>query len=98
MRWLPIVLCGPALAAVPPGGNEEFFEKKIRPIFATRCFACHTSSKLGGLRLDSRAAILQGGNSGPAIIPGDPDGSLVIQAVSQQHERFKMPPSGPLEA
>ena len=97
MRWFALVLCGSAFAGVPANQGEEFFEKKIRPILANKCFACHTNSKLGGLRLDSRESILQGGKSGAAIVPGDPDGSLLIQAVSRQHERLKMPPTGPLD-
>src|SRR5882672_9332041 len=97
MRWLAVVLCGCAFAGVPPNEKAEFFEKKIRPILTTKCFACHTNSKLGGLRLDSRESILQGGKSGAAIVPGDPDSSLLIQAVSRQHERLKMPPTGPLD-
>lgn len=97
MRWLTILLCWSAFAGATANEGEEFFEKKIRPVLANRCFACHTQSKLGGLRLDSREAILEGGKSGPAIVPGDPDGSLLIQAVSRRHERLKMPPSGPLE-
>src|SRR5438552_3721806 len=97
MLWLALVLCWPLLAASPPGQGDEFFEKTIRPILANKCFACHTNSKLGGLRLDSRESILQGGKSGGAIVPGDPDGSLLIQAVSRRHERLKMPPAGPLD-
>jgi hypothetical protein len=97
MRWLAVVLCGSAFAGVPPNEKAEFFEKKIRPILATKCFACHTNSKLGGLRLDSRESILQGGKTGAAIVPGEPENSLLIQAVSRQHERLKMPPSGPLD-
>jgi hypothetical protein len=75
---------------------EEFFEKRVRPIFAAKCFSCHTASKLGGLRLDSREAILTGGKSGPAVLPGKPEESLLILAVARQHERLKMPPSDPL--
>jgi hypothetical protein len=51
---------------------------------------------MGGLQLDSLEHILKGGNSGPAVIPGDPDNSLLIRAVSYRHERFKMPPQGKL--
>src|SRR6266446_3294880 len=97
MRWLAVVLCGCAFAGVATNEKAEFFEKKIRPILTTKCFACHTNSKLGGLRLDSRESILQGGKTGAAIVPGEPENSLLIQAVSRQHERLKMPPSGPLD-
>ena len=74
----------------------EFFETRIRPLLSKNCFACHTASRLGGLQLDSRDAILKGGQSGPAIVPGDPEHSLLIQAVSYSHERLKMPPPGKL--
>lgn len=95
-RWLAILVSAFAFAGPPPAGNAEFFEKKIRPILAGKCFACHTSSRLGGLRLDSRESMLEGGKRGPAIVPGDPEKSLLIDAVSRTHE-LKMPPSGPLE-
>ena len=99
MRVAAILIClcfGPAgLAAAD--SQAEFFESKVRPLLAGNCYACHTDSESGGLRLDSRESILQGGNSGPAIAPGDPEGSLLIQAVSHRHERLKMPPPGKLE-
>jgi len=73
-------------------GSEELFESRIRPLLIEKCFVCHTGSRLGGLQLDSRANLLKGGNSGPAIIPGNSAQSLLIQAVSHTHERLKMPP------
>ena len=71
---------------------EDHFESKVRPVLVTNCYACHTKARKGGLRLDSREAILKGGNSGPAIEVGNPKNSLLIQAVSRTHERLKMPP------
>ena len=53
--------------------RADFFETKIRPVLANNCYSCHTSSQLGGLRLDSRDAMLKGGKSGPALVPGDPE-------------------------
>ena len=50
----------------------------MRPVLAANCYDCHTEDSLGGLRLDSREAMLKGGKSGPAIVPGDPDKSLLI--------------------
>src|SRR3954467_12461952 len=76
-------------------GSSEFFELKVRPVLAKNCYACHTASHMGGLDVSSREALLKGGNSGPAIHPGDPQASLLIQAVRKEHERFKMPPTGP---
>ncbi|MBM3726575.1 MAG: DUF1553 domain-containing protein [Acidobacteria bacterium] len=80
----------------PSGVSAEFFEAKIRPLLVSKCFACHTDAKLGGLRLDSREAMVAGGKSGPAIAAGKPDESLLLKAVSRRHERLKMPPSDPL--
>jgi mono/diheme cytochrome c family protein len=78
------------------GDANELFETRVRPVLANNCFACHTTSRLGGLQLDSREHILKGGNSGPAIVPGDADQSLLIQAIRQTHARLKMPPTGKL--
>jgi Protein of unknown function (DUF1553)/Protein of unknown function (DUF1549)/Planctomycete cytochrome C len=76
---------------------EQFFESKVRPILANNCYTCHTGAQSGGLRLDSREAILKGGKSGPAVIPGSPEQSLLIQATSYTHARIKMPPGDRLE-
>ena len=93
MRMLRVFLPGLLLAARSPGETTDFFETKVRPLLASKCFACHTDAKLGGLRLDSRESAVRGGKSGPAIVPGNADDSLMIQAVSRKHERLKMPPS-----
>lgn len=84
---------GTAFAADAPA---DFFEMRVRPVLAKNCYSCHTNSALGGLRLDSREAMVQGGKSGPAIVPGDAAQSLLVQAVSQTHERLKMPPAAKL--
>jgi hypothetical protein len=76
---------------------EDFFETRVRPVLAKNCFACHTNSQLGGLRVDSHDALLKGGKSGPALISGNSGGSLLIQAVRQTHPRLKMPPQGRLQ-
>ena len=80
-------------------GDQEaaLFTSKIQPLLAHNCFACHTNSRLGGLRLDSRESLLAGGKSGPAIQVKNPDESLLIQAVSHTHPRLKMPPTGKLK-
>ena len=86
-----------AFAALALGAQpNELFESRIRPLFANNCFSCHTKSRLGGLEISSRAALIHGGNSGPAIVPGSPDQSLLVQALRQTHERLKMPPAGKL--
>lgn len=77
----------------------SFFETRIRPVFIEHCYECHSQEAKqtkGGLQLDHRAAVLRGGDSGPAIVPGQPDQSLVIQAV--RHESLEMPPQGKLPA
>src|SRR5436853_446792 len=81
----------PAVAADPSAA--EFFEKEVRPLLIERCQTCHGDQKQkGGLKLTSRAAILQGGESGPAAVPGKPDDSLLVKAVRQAGE-LKMPPT-----
>jgi len=92
-----ILLCSPAFADELKPDPREFFTKRVQPIFANKCWACHTDSKLGGLQLDSLENVLKGGKSGPAIVPGDPDRSLLVKAITHTHERLKMPPPGKLE-
>ncbi|HYE72823.1 MAG TPA: c-type cytochrome domain-containing protein, partial [Blastocatellia bacterium] len=81
-------------AAFSVDAKEEFFEARIRPLLATHCYDCHTDAAKGGLRVDSREALLKGGNRGPAIVVGDPDASLLIKAVSHTDEKLKMPKGG----
>ncbi|MFN7923676.1 MAG: PSD1 and planctomycete cytochrome C domain-containing protein [Bryobacteraceae bacterium] len=86
-----------AIAAALPGADPaEFFETRVRPVLATNCYSCHAATKLGGLEVTSREALLNGGKSGPAIVPGKPAESLLLQAISYSHTRLKMPPSGRL--
>jgi len=92
---LLIAILGFAAWPVLSQNKDDFFETKVRPILATECFACHTDSQMGGLRLDSREAMLNGGKSGPAIVPGDPDKSLIIAALRQTGS-LKMPKGGKL--
>ena len=77
-----------ATAAQPP---TDFFETRVRPVLAGNCYACHARLQSGGLRVDSREALLEGGESGPAIVPGDPDGSLLVRAVRHEIEGREMP-------
>ena len=92
---LGLALLGVAAWPVLSQNKDDFFETRIRPILATECFSCHTDSQLGGLRLDSREAMLRGGKSGPAIVPGDPEKSLIMTAV-RQAGALKMPKGGKL--
>ena len=92
------------LAPAPARADDEFFEKKIRPLLADHCVTCHgtppaaggTKSLGGGLKLTTRAAMLAGGDTGPALVPGKPDASLLITAVRYAAEDLKMPPKGKL--
>lgn len=78
----------------------DFFEAKIRPVLIKHCYECHSAkaaaakSLKGGLVVDTRAGLRTGGESGPAIVPGKPDESLLIDAL--RHESFKMPPKSRL--
>lgn len=79
--------------------HVDFFERRIRPILAVHCFECHRAGakKLGGnLLLDSRAGIMQGGETGPVITPGDPEASLLIHAVRHTDPQLTMPPDDKL--
>jgi len=81
---------------VPPVSAEmaTFFEAKVRPVLIEKCASCHGAEKQsGGLRVDSRAAMMEGGDLGPAVVPGDPDKSPLIQAIRHQGDN-KMPPKG----
>ncbi|HWC89940.1 MAG TPA: DUF1549 domain-containing protein, partial [Pirellulales bacterium] len=95
---LPLAAVEAATPAAKPQtarADEIFFEKEVRPLLAERCFKCHGEQKQSGdLRLDSRAAILAGGSSGPAIVPGKPAESLLVEAI--RYESLEMPPKGKL--
>ena len=76
--------------------HVEFFEKKVRPLLAARCHECHGSDKSeGNLRLDSRAGVLAGGDTGPAVEPGKPQESLLVDAV-RYGDTYQMPPKSQL--
>src|SRR4051812_728469 len=95
-----------ALGSDPPRANDaatlgaeeqQFFEKQVRPLFIKRCYQCHSSEAKvlkGGLHLDSRSGWMQGGDSGPAVVPGAPDKSLLIEAI--RYQSLEMPPRGKL--
>jgi hypothetical protein len=88
----------PEPQSVPQAEAVEFFEKHVRPVLAERCLKCHGPEKRkGGLRLDSREAILLGGDNGPAAIAGKADDSLLIDAV-KYGETVQMPPKSRLPA
>src|SRR3954467_15123458 len=80
-----LIFASTAFAQSPPAtADTTFFEQKIRPLLVEQCYSCHSTSAKkvkGGLLLDSREAILKGGDPGPAAIAGEPDKSLLLQAV-----------------
>ncbi len=98
---LVLLAVNPALGGVPQAApaadpdGVEFFEKRIRPVLVERCYSCHAEGAKaikGGLRLDTRELTLKGGDSGAAVVPGDPDKSLLIRAVRFTDEELQMPP------
>jgi hypothetical protein len=94
-------LCWPSaalLAASPEFSPKqvEFFEAKVRPVLAGTCQKCHGGANhKGGLRLDSRESALKGGDSGAAVVPGNPSASPMIDAVN--YRGLEMPPTGKLK-
>jgi cytochrome c553 len=81
----------------PDAKSIEFFEKQIRPLLVARCVSCHgPTQQSSSLRVDSREALVKGGNRGPAIVPGDASLSLLAKAI--RHEGIKMPVGGKLAA
>ncbi|MGQ0635952.1 MAG: PSD1 and planctomycete cytochrome C domain-containing protein [Planctomycetaceae bacterium] len=106
--WISIALCFcggvSELLAVPPETDADgvkFFEKQIRPILVEHCYRCHSqqAEKLKGeLLLDTREGLRKGGSSGPAIVAGDPDASLLVTAIRHTDNELKMPPNKKLSA
>jgi len=106
MRHLPfvsiavtlLVVSGTALHAQPAAASSDFFELKVRPVLVNNCYACHAASAMSGLRVDTRDGMLKGGTRGTALVPGDPDNSLLIKAIRQTDGTLKMPMGGKLAA
>jgi mono/diheme cytochrome c family protein len=103
-RWAGLWLVLPLLLAALPGRPDTltpegtaFFESKVRPLLIAQCYSCHGDKAVqGGLRLDSRDAVLKGGEHGAALIAGKPEQSLLIRAVQYTDKSLKMPPKGRL--
>ncbi|MFO0889916.1 MAG: c-type cytochrome domain-containing protein [Isosphaeraceae bacterium] len=107
MRVLPSIVlsvccllhASPARAAGDDATATAFFESKIRPVLVEQCYNCHsgkTGKPKGGLRLDSREAVLKGGRTGPALVPGKPEESLILKALSHEGDVAEMPPDAKL--
>ena len=85
-----------AAPAVADAAGVEFFEKRVRPILSARCQGCHGPAKQkGGLRLDARETAIAGGATGPAVVPGNPSESLLVDAINYG-ENYQMPPKSKL--
>ena len=88
----------PAVSTAEPTPEQiEFFENRIRPVLVERCYECHNSSDTseGGLALDHRAALYKGGESGPAIVAGQPTQSRLLKAIRHEISGQEMPEDGP---
>src|ERR1700688_1736126 len=94
--FLSLALVTLATASVASAQNTsakspDFFEEKIRPVLIKNCYSCHTTSAMGGLRLDSEDAMKTGGKRGAAVVPGKPDDSVLLHAIQQTDPLLKMP-------
>ncbi len=89
-----------AAATVSASAQDfTFFESNIRPVLANKCYGCHSSTMaapMGGLRLDTKAGMLAGGIRGHAVVPGEPENSLLLEALRYTNHEIQMPPSGKL--
>ncbi len=99
--FVAVGLFATILAPMPANADDPdgiaFFEQKIRPVLVKECYSCHSSEAKrikGGLRLDSRAGLLKGGDSGPAVVPGKPDESRLLDAL--RYDGIEMPPRAKL--
>ena len=72
--------------------RQDFFESRVRPVLSTHCFECHGHKAKGGLKLDSREATLAGSDSGPALVSGKPNESLLLKAVRHIDPDLSTPP------
>jgi Protein of unknown function (DUF1553)/Protein of unknown function (DUF1549)/Planctomycete cytochrome C len=92
-----LVIAASSLQSTGLAADLAFFENKIRPLLADQCYSCHSvkaEKTKGGLHVDSLEALLKGGDSGPALIPGDAGKSLLIKAVRYGDPDLQMPPKG----
>jgi len=85
-------------ASLAPGQDVSFFESKIRPVLVKQCYECHSvesGKSKGGLTLDTKQGIRSGGDTGPAVVPGDATKSLLISAIKHSDPDLEMPPKKP---
>lgn len=94
---LALAILGPGFTRADEDAGLDFFESKIRPVLVESCYSCHSAgaeSIKGGLRLDTREGLRKGGDIGPAVVPGEPAESLILDAL--RYDLVEMPPSGKL--
>jgi mono/diheme cytochrome c family protein len=95
-----LAVVAPSVVGAAPASDRagvEFFEKHVRPVLVENCYKCHSAEAekvKGGLLLDTREGLLKGGDSGPVIVAGDPDKSLLIKSVRYTDDNLQMPPKG----
>jgi hypothetical protein len=97
--WLMAAVCAGEDRQEPTAEQIRFFETKIRPVLVEQCYSCHSAEAKdlkAALQVDHRAGLLSGGDSGPAVVPGKPDESLLVKAI--KYEDIEMPPKGKLPA
>ena len=96
-----VLATGPTVGSKEPAANDsalQFFEKKVRPILMGNCGNCHSANTkaASGLRVDDRKGLLEGGKRGPAVVPGHPEQSRLLQAVRYTDTKLRMPPDNQL--
>ena len=99
MRELFLIAAAASLTAEAQSGRADLFESKIRPVLAAKCYACHSAklkAPMSGLVLDTKAGLAKGGALGPVVVPGNPDESRLLRALSYADPHLQMPPSGRL--
>ena len=99
-KWLIVLIGSINVFASEQDGEFDYFEKHIRPLLVTECYSCHSKAKKikGGLRLDWMGGWQKGGDTGQAIYPGEPDRSLLLNAIQHRSEELQMPPKKKLSS
>lgn len=100
--FLTIVFAQTALATALAAADDpaELFKKSVRPLFERKCFECHSAKAdelKGNLKLETLEQILKGGETGPAVVPGDVENSFLLRAIRYQEDDYQMPPAGRME-
>src|SRR6185503_8211725 len=94
---IAIAVPAPAKGPQLTKAQSDFFETKVRPLLSDRCYKCHSADAQkvkGNLFLDTREGCLKGGDTGPAVVPGNPNASLLIKAITYKEADLQMPPKG----